>query len=198
MSDEGVSDADLVLRAREGDGGAFEALVRRYVRPALAVAWEFCHAREDAEDIVQDAFYRALRRIDRFDTDRPFAPWFFTIVRNLGRNAASRRSRWRLMRVPESLPGRQPAADAAERLEVRERIESALEDLTPRQRSCFRLCEMEGFARGEVARMLGMSESTVRVHLHRAKQSLREVLAPLVAGEDDGPPGSNEEKEAHG
>jgi len=194
-----VSDIELVQRTREGDGDAFGALVRRYLRPALAVAWEFTDTREDAEDLVQDAFYRSLRRIDRFDTRRPFAPWFFTIVRNLGRNAVARRGRWRLVRIPETLAGRRTIADPAERSEIRVRVDEALTNLTPMQRACFRLCEMEGFTRGEVAQMMESSESTVRVHLHRAKIALRESLGEFV--EPEGGRGAvieDGEKEAQG
>jgi RNA polymerase sigma-70 factor (ECF subfamily) len=208
MDHSHVSDIDLVVRTREGDGEAFGILVRRYLRPALAVAWEFTPVREDAEDLVQDAFYRALRQIDRFDVSRPFAPWFFTIVRNLGRNAAAKRGRWRLVSVPISLTGSAPRADPAERSEVRRRVDHALEDLTPMQRACFRLCEMEGFARAEVAEMLELSSSTVRVHLHRAKVRLREALGVLMDdGAGDGHEGAGGaeqsedvvvEKEAHG
>ena len=53
-----VSDADLIDRARRGDQRAYGELVRRYLRPALAAAWEFSDSREDAEDLVQEAFHR--------------------------------------------------------------------------------------------------------------------------------------------
>lgn len=90
MHMDNVSDSELVVRAWRGEGEAFGTLVRRYLRPALAVAWEFAPSRDDAEDLVQDAFHRALRALPSFDAGRPFRPWFFTIVRNLGRNAAER------------------------------------------------------------------------------------------------------------
>ena len=188
MNHEHVSDGDLVDRARRGDSRAYGELVRRYLRPAMATAWEFVDTREDAEDLVQDAFLRALRRIDRFDTNRPFAPWFFTIVRNLGRNSIASRSRWRFVPVPDALAGRRSPADAAERREVRDRVSVALEALPTKQRACFRLCEIEGFSRAEVAQMMGLGESTVRVHLHRAKNALRGALEDLAerAGEREG------------
>ena len=79
---------ELAARARGGDQRAFEALVRRVVRPALAAAWEFVPTREDAEDVVQETFVRVWRSLGRYDPARPFAPWFFTILRNVARNAA--------------------------------------------------------------------------------------------------------------
>ncbi len=175
-----VSDRALVKRARRGQSDAFDVLVRRYLRPALAVAWEFTESRDDAEDIVQEAFGRALRGLDGFDDERPFRPWFFTIVRNVGRNTAAWRSRWGYEPLSETLPAREgdPSSDA-ERREIQERVGAGLELLSPMQRTCFRLCDLEGFGGTEVAEMLGLEESTVRVHLHRARRGLREILRPL-------------------
>ena len=174
------SDRALVRRVRRGQGEAFDALVRRYLRPALAVAWEFTESRDDAEDIVQEAFSRVLHGLEGFDEKRPFRPWFFTIVRNVGRNTAAWRSRWGYEPLSETLPSRggDPLSDA-ERREIQERVDAGLDLLSPMQRTCFRLCDLEGFSGPEVAEMLGLEESTVRVHLHRARRGLRKALGPL-------------------
>lgn len=175
-----LSDRVLVKRVRRGQSAAFDTLVHRYLRPALAVAWEFTESRDDAEDIVQEAFGRVLRGLEGFDDKRPFRPWFFTIVRNVARNTAAWRSRWGYEPLSETLPagGGDPLSDA-ERREVRERVEAGLEVLSPMQRTCFRLCDLEGFSSPEVAEMLGLEESTVRVHMHRARRGLRKALQPL-------------------
>jgi RNA polymerase sigma-70 factor (ECF subfamily) len=154
--------------------------VRRYLRPALAVAWEFTESRDDAEDVVQDAFHRALRGLDSYDDRRPFRPWFYQIVRNVGRNAAARRNRWGSEPVSETLPAPETSAlSEIERWEIRKRIDDGLEFLSPMQRSCFRLCDLEEYKAAEVGEMLGLSDSTVRVHLFRARKALREILRPL-------------------
>lgn len=181
-----ADDSDLVVRARRGDGEAFGALVRRYLRPALAVAWEFAPSRDDAEDLVQDAFHRALRALPSFDASRPFGPWFFTILRNVGRNAAARHARWSSIPVPDELAtDAADPEDLAERAEIHERIRHGLDVLPPMQRACFRLCDIEGFDGQEVAEMLGVSGATVRTHRHRARAKLRDALRHL-----------NEEREA--
>ena len=175
-----MTDRELVRRVRRGDGGAFDQLVHRYLRPALAVAWEFTESRDDAEDVVQDAFHRALRGLDGYDEGRPFRPWFFQIVRNVGRNAAAWRNRWSSEPVDETLAIDETSGlTEIERWEVRKRIDDGLELLSPMQRSCFRLCDVEEYSAVEVAEMLGMNDSTVRVHLFRARQALREILRPL-------------------
>lgn len=176
-------DAELVRRTLDGDGQAFDRLVRRYSRRALAVAWEYTESRDEAEDVVQEAYFRALRKLESYDSERPFPPWFFTILRNVARNVAEARGRWRFVPVPEELPagGTDPATDAEHRGAI-ERIDEALESLSPMQRACFRLCEGEGFRSTEVGDMLGVSEATVRVHVHRARKALAALLGTSREG----------------
>lgn len=179
-----ADDAALVRRTLAGDRGAFDTLLRRYLRPALAVAWEFTGTRDDAEDVVQDAFLRTLRSLGRFDPDRPFAAWFFTIVRNAARTAAAargvREARHAHLDAADVEPGHAPATDdEAERAELRDRLDRAIAALPPMQRACFRLCAAEGFGAAEVAAMLDISEATVRVHVHRARKALRAALQPM-------------------
>jgi RNA polymerase sigma-70 factor (ECF subfamily) len=155
-------------------------LVRRYLRPALAVAWEFAPTRDDAEDLVQDAFLRALQALPGFDESKPFRPWFFTILRNVGRNAAARQARWASVAVPDELPtDAANPEELAHQAAVRESIRHGLDVLPPMQRTCFRLCDIEGFDGNEVAEMLGISAATIRTHRHRARATLRDVLSHL-------------------
>lgn len=190
---DGPDDVDrLAARARDGDRPAFEALVRRLVRPALAAAWEFMETREDAEDVVQDAFARTWRELGRYDPARAFAPWFFTILRNVARNARRRDRRWTLVPLTDDVAGREAHAMAPEPhpLDAMEvggaagRVHAALEALSPMQRACFRLTALEGFPSAEAAAMLGISDATVRVHAHRARKALRERLAAETGREE--------------
>ncbi len=180
MSPAHASDGQLANKARAGDRSAFGALVAQYLRPALAVAWEYAPSRDDAEDLVQEAFHRALRGLEGFDERLPFRPWLFTIIRNVGRNAAERNARWGSVAVPDTLPANDAdPADLAHRALLRERIDQGLDLLPPMQRSCFRLCDVEGFEVSEVAEMLGVASATVRTHRHRARATLRTALQRL-------------------
>ncbi len=73
-----LSERDVIRGAQAGEERMYRELVTRYVRPALAVAWEFTDSLDDAEDLVQEAFRRVVDALHRFDADCPFAPWFFT------------------------------------------------------------------------------------------------------------------------
>ena len=181
---ESLPDEELARRTKDGDARAFDALVRRYLRPALAVALEFADARDDAEDLVQEAFHRALRRMEDFDERLSFQPWFFTILRNLGRNLVAGQRRWQMGDLPETLAAEQRSPqDDAEWSETSERLSAAIEGLPEMQRACLRLFDLEGFNSAEVADMLGISPGTVRTHVHRARRGLREIVPPI--GGDD-------------
>lgn len=152
------------------------------MRPALAAAWEFVPIREDAEDLVQDTFARTWRELARYDATRPFAPWFFTILRNTARNASRRDRRWQLTSLTDDIVDdarhdNTDAPDTLDRLDITDSIHAALDALSPMQRACFRLTDIEGFTGAEAAAMLGISDATVRVHAHRARRTLRARLA---------------------
>ena len=90
----------LVERVRHGDPAAFDALAARYMRRAFAVAYRLLGNREDAEDLVQEAFMAVLRKIDGFERGRGFAPWFFRILVNRGLNARKARA----LRTTDEIP----------------------------------------------------------------------------------------------
>lgn len=175
---ENPSDGALVAATLRGDELAFAQLVRRYLRKAMAVSLEYMETREDAEDVVQDAFRRVLTSLDRFNPERTFEPWFFTILRNTARNAA----RHRQIRDHEelavdhasTLPG---PFEQTRRGELRRKLGEAIDRLPTMQRTCFRLCLVEGLSSAEAASAIGLAESTVRVHVFKARRTLQELLA---------------------
>ncbi len=181
MASGELSERDVIRGAQAGDERMYRELVSRYVRPALAVAWEFTDALDEAEDLVQDAFHRAVDALDRFDADRPFAPWFFTILRNVARNAAGERALRLHAALDEGAYDEGPSPDEhVEYLELQARVDLQLESLPDMQRACFRLCVLEGFSSTKVAAALGVSDATVRTHVYRARQAMRKAIRPFV------------------
>lgn len=174
---EDASDEMLVRATLRGDERAFARLVRTYLRKAMAVAIEYTPSRADAEDVVQDTFRRVLENLGGFDQRRPFAPWFFTILRNTARNAAKRRrTRTHDPIAPghaSPLPG---PFEETRRAELRRGIDAAMSSLPRMQQTCFRLCVVEGFTSAEAASALGVAESTVRVHVFKARGTLKGLL----------------------
>lgn len=187
MSDEQDTDAELLAKTVRGDATAFTRLVRRYIRAATLLAAQLLGDRDDAEDIVQEAFSVVYRQARTFDTERPFAPWFFAIVRGLASNRRAREARRnRLRQAWARDPGAQmasaPADDAViARLDAAA-VSVAMEDLSPMQRACFELVAVRDLSIAEVAAMHGISESTVRQHVFRARAALRSVLEERKLG----------------
>ena len=182
-----VEDAELVERVRAGDFDAFDILVTRHMKRAYSVAYRLLGQREDAEDLVQDAFMAALEKIDTFQAGRTFAPWFYRILVNRGLNSRKSRSLRRMEALPaEILDARRSPLRDAEQAELRERLIKVLEVLPPRQKSIVELFELEGFSSLEIAEVLGLSDGTVRWHLHQARAKLREALGPFVRRNHEG------------
>jgi RNA polymerase sigma-70 factor (ECF subfamily) len=178
-------DAELVLRARDGDGAAFDTLVRLHMEQAYRVAYRVVGHREDAEDLVQDAFLAAHQYLDSFEVGRPFGPWIVRIVLNRGANL--RRSRARRSTEPET----EGVSDAPSALEETERsdtgrvLREALETLPERQRLIVTLFDVDGLTSAEIGAMLALAPGTVRWHLHEARRHLRRVLGRFF-GDDHG------------
>jgi RNA polymerase sigma-70 factor (ECF subfamily) len=180
VTDGTSSDAELLAAAARGDGVAFGVLVRRHIRSATLLAAQYLGDRDDAEDVVQDAFTVVHRSAATFDGDRPFPPWLFAIVRRL---AANRRARdWRRSRLLRRWT-RDGGSDAVApvddaviaRLDAAT-VRAAMVDLSPMQRACFELVAVRNLGIDEVAAMHGISESTVRQHVFRARAALRTVV----------------------
>lgn len=174
----GVDDRELVERVKRGDATAYDALVRRHLARATSIARRLLGDVDDAEDLVQVAFMRALDRLATFDVTRAFAPWFYRLLINAGINA--RKSRALRTGEPErgDLPSRAAnPLEMTERAEIRERFVAALAVLPPRQRLVVSMFEVDGLSTAEIAEALGISRETVRWHHHQARQTLRESLA---------------------
>lgn len=174
-------DSELVERVREGDVDAYDILVTRHMKRAYSVAYRLLGQREDAEDLVQDAFMAALEKIDTFKKGHRFSPWFYRILVNRGLNSRKSRSLRRMDALPPEIvdTSRSPLRDT-ERAELRERLKAVLSMLPPRQKSIVELFELEGFSSLEIAEILGLSDGTVRWHLHQARGKLREALGPFA------------------
>ena len=177
---DGAVDGALVARVLRGDSRAFDQLVRRHLRAALAVARSRLGGLEaDVEDVVQEAFITALERIDQCRDPERFRSWLLAIVRN---HAHNHRERERVRTAAPLEDVRDPVDRAAdpshrvERAELARELEGAMADLTESQRRVFVLHDMEGWSHGEIAEELEISRGASRFQLHAARKKLRNRL----------------------
>lgn len=183
-----VEDLDAVTRMRKGDVGGLEVLVRRYQARALRAAHLIVGDPALAQDVVQDAFVRAYERIERFDTGRPFEPWFMKIVVNGSVTAASRGRRRVYRELPLENAGtgrpvevteREPGPhEMAERADLRKRVLEALDGLPPAQRAVVVQRYYLGMSEAEMAEGGSSPTGTIKWRLHAARKRLSDLLRP--------------------
>jgi RNA polymerase sigma-70 factor, ECF subfamily len=181
-------DGELVRRTLAGDRSAFGVLVGRYQRGLYGLIRGIVRDPADADDLVQEAFFRAYRYLDRFDTDRNFRPWIFKIGANLSFRHLRRHRRGTWISIdaadPETgatLGDRLRSVGAEEavprRLEQR-RLSEALDRLPPLYRSILVLRAVHELHYEEIAETLGIPVGTVMSRLSRARRALKELLDP--------------------
>ena len=170
----------LALRARDGEPGAFTALVEHLHPRALRFATQMTGGGQaDVEDIVQDAWIRTFRALPRFDASRSFESWFFTILANCCRSLREKLRRWQLRAQPlddqmqdESID---PLIATSTRSDVA-RVHRALATLPVVQRETFLLHHVEGFSYEEIAGITGVGISACKMRAKRAMDAVRALL----------------------
>jgi RNA polymerase sigma-70 factor, ECF subfamily len=174
---------EIISAATRGDRLAFGKLVRRYQRRAYAAAYTLVRNREDALELSQDSFVKAFRAMKRFDESMPFYPWLHRIVRNTSLNhlkKKKRRGESSLDCMMESGFDAKDMAktpvDVANRSELLQHIEHAMEELSADQQEILRLRHFMELSYGEIAAALEIPQGTVMSRLHSARKKLRFIL----------------------
>lgn len=185
------SDAAEVARARAGDRDAFRALVERHSRKIFRLAYRMTGNEQDAEDVVQETFLRAYRRLGRFESRSNFGTWLHRIAVNHSFDLLRRRQQQgegqRTAQPDPSNESHWPAASqpSPERLafsvEIKQKVASVLARTSVTERAAFVLRHFEGMPIEEIGQVLGLRTSATKHSIFRAVQKLRKELAPLVS-----------------
>lgn len=172
-----ISDGDAVRRVIEGDSEAFAVLVDRYHAGCLRYAVRMLGSREDAEEVVQDAFVRAYRGLGRYDHRQRFGAWLFRILVNRCRTRAARTKRVGAPLLPLEKLAEVPTEgqDPGDPLR-RRRIHEAILDLPPDQREAFLLKYVEDMSYEAMAESTGDGISALKMRVKRARDALRRRL----------------------
>lgn len=183
----------------KGDEEACRELFRRYERYVYALCLGFAQDREEARDLCQESFIRIYRGLKGFDSSRPLKPWIRTVTINTCISCG--RQREPASRSLESCStgdvsagygfASSPASTSRDRSdperqmelkEIGERLKKALRSLRPEERVCLVLRHQEDLGYSQIAAITGFPLGTVKTHLYRARQALRELLSDFDGG----------------
>lgn len=174
------SDEALLKAVKNGDCESFNPLIERYKLPLYKVMYRMVLNRDDAEDLVEEAFIKAYRSIKRFDTDRPFYSWLRRIAVNNAINFLKKERRnltEPLEFVEKSLSnGRNNPVAMTEQKMMKERINEAMGRLPKEFRIIMSLKVEKDLSYDEISRALKIPKGTVMSRLARARQKLRHIL----------------------
>jgi RNA polymerase sigma-70 factor, ECF subfamily len=178
MTFDGVqrSEEELIDLARNGDHDAFGELVWRYRDTVYTLAVRLVGP-DLAQDVAQEALIRAWRAMPRFRGDAALGTWLHRITVNTAWTLRKRAIRHEAQPLDDNLvePGRGPEK-AGEMVEIRASLTEAIARLTPGQRAVLVLRDVYGWTHAEVSRELGITQTTAKVRLHRARRRLRDLL----------------------
>jgi len=170
-----MTEVEILQSVAAGNHSAYGEVFSRHRERAFALAYQYLHNREDAKDIVQDAFIKAFQNLNKFQFDRKFGPWLLTIVRNLSIDFIRRRKKVSSDGLPDVLPDPKSRA-SAERMVLRGEIWSALSQLNNTQREIIFLKDYQGHSYLEIAEILEIPLGTVMSRLHHARKNLIKAL----------------------
>lgn len=185
-------DQELVLAARKGNRDAFRTLFERYHRRAYALAFGVVRHQDDALDVVQDAFIKAHKYLDKFEGNSSFYTWLYRIVMNLAIDHLRKHRRVKPVELDETkldeggddalLPrilGGNPGRALMDK-EIRGRIDSALDELSENHRAVLVMRELEGLSYEEMAQAMNCSKGTIMSRLFHARKNMQRRLLDLV------------------
>ncbi len=182
------SDREAVEHCQRGELRAYELLVNRYRQRVYGLAYGMLRNEQDATDVAQEAFVRAWQGIRKFQKNASFYTWIYRITTNLCIDFVRKRDRQPTTPFEETIdpdtdadvaepPSTNPLpTQEMERKELRERIDTALRELSADHRVVIQLREFEGLEYAEIAKAVGCSIGTVMSRLHYARKHLQKLL----------------------
>lgn len=181
----GLPDQELVERVRSGEKGLYEILMRRYNQTLYRAVRSYLRDGDDVQDAMQEAYVKAYTKLDQFKGDSAFSTWLVRIGINEALQVLRKQRTMHIYTDPgqraeglTQLPdtGQMNPEQRTIRDEHRRLLEQAVDRLPDDYRAVYMLREVEEMSVAEVSQVLGISESNVKVRLHRAKIMVKDAL----------------------
>lgn len=186
-------ESELIAAILAGNTELYHQLIRPYEKRVYIMAFSYMKNKEDAEDVAQETFVRAMQNLRTFRGESQFGTWLISIAINEARHRLRRRAAAGNVPLDESPDESMPASparlrdwrelpsEAVEREEIRKLIEHAVTRLPDIYQQVFVLRDVEQLSSDDTAVILEISISLVKVRLHRARMMLQAMLAPQLA-----------------
>jgi len=179
-----LDDESLICQIQEGSHDAFSALVNRHSNRFYRMAYRLVFSKDDAEDIVQEAFLKLWDRPYLWNPGKgaKFTTWFYRVVINL---SLDHRKKKKLMRLPEDIEFADENPDAEVLLDVHQKqavLERFIQDLPERQQLAVNLCFYEGLSNNEAAQIIGVKVKALQSLVMRAKKTLKHNVKQYLGG----------------
>jgi RNA polymerase sigma-70 factor (ECF subfamily) len=174
-----LSEREILEAVQKGDKEAYGLIVKRYMHAAYYIALGFVHNQQDALDVSQDAFIKAFRKIKKFDTQMPFFPWFYRLMKNLCIDHLKRKRR--KSEVP--LEDTKVFGEERDDQEIKEVLWRGIRELPFDQREIIILRYFRQMSYAEIAELTGRPIGTVMSSLYYAKKKLKGILGKYLGFE---------------
>jgi RNA polymerase sigma factor (sigma-70 family) len=171
----GAAEEDIINYCKTGSLKHQEMLYKLFYGYAMGVGLRYSLQRDDALEIVNDAFIKVFNSIAQYDTKAPFKPWLRAVIVNTAIDRRRKELRFQLNTAIEEAENLSYAIQAIENLNA-EDVLKLLKLLPATHHTVFNLYEIDGYSHDEIAQMLNIPASSSRVYLSRAKEKLRELL----------------------
>ena len=170
-----IAEDELIRQCKSGSLKYQELLYKQFYGYAMGISLRYCQNRDDAMEVVNDAFIKLFKSIDSFDAEKPFKAWLRTIVVNTAIDR--RRKDIKLLQNTDlDEAGHLTIGISAIEDLLADDIISMMQMLPPIQLAIFNLFEIDGYNHDEIGEMLKIPASSSRVYLSRAKEKLRKVI----------------------
>lgn len=186
-----LSDEELIASTLAGKTRAFDELIRRHSRKLNGMLIQMLNSEADAYDVAQESFLKAFHSLRYFKGNSSFYTWLYTIALNQARNFLRKRKRERAYSIDDTENGDPLEKDAeladkgiesdpvrkANVSDLRKKLTRAIAQLSPAHQEVVNLCDIQGLSYPEIAKIINISEGTLRSRLHYAHKQLQGLLA---------------------
>ncbi len=187
-------DEELIKSTLAGQTRAYDELIRRHSRKLNAMLVQMLNSEADAYDVAQESFLKAFHSLRYFKGNSSFYTWLYTIALNNARNYMRKRKRERSYSLDNDEKGNPLEKDAeladanlesdpirkAQINDLRDKLARAISQLSPAHQEVVNLCDIQGLSYPQIAKLINISEGTLRSRLHYAHRQLQGLLADEI------------------